>query len=624
MNIFNYFQSAHALGLKPALLEFTHPNKKTRLEICAIRPMYTLEVRDGCLYKDGILAGEALDIFSFLAEFSSDNKNINKSFFPSYIGYFSYEFADYLAKKTHAGKRLFPDAFFQYFCEGLVIDNGEIIQHDPLPEIELKSPMLDAQALIPAMDQAAFSRAVDEIKEKIRAGDLYQVNLSMAFDFSLGAPDAVALYQAMREYFKSPFMAFFGGDNWQILSQSPERLFSLHDNTISARPIAGTRKRGDSAERDQELFDELMSSSKENAEHAMLLDMVRNDINQVAKPGSMRITEDRSVEFYPNVMHLVSELSAYTEKSLGEIFAALFPGATITGAPKENVMACIAELENAPRGPYTGSLGYISRDFGCDFNILIRSVLMHHQKAWINTGAGIVIDSINNHEWKEAHNKAQNINNILSKKFKSYISKNNIINKSLEYDHIKITRANHNVLFIEHKDSFSFNIVEAVRRLGAHCDIHSNYDLDLANYSHIILGPGPGNPEHMPDLINFIIRIKKAHVAALGICLGHQALAHAFGIKIERLALPVHGHGHEVKHNSQGLFAHLPNNCRFGRYHSLHIKEAPRDFIVDAWTNDDCIMAIRHKDLPLFGVQFHPESYLSPDGLRLIGNFLGG
>lgn len=475
------------------------------------------------------------------------------------------------------------------------------------------------------MSKEAFFDVVREIKRRIRRGEVYQVNFSLPFYFDACAKDLLAIYQSMRINNRSPFMGAVVTDDWWLLSGSPERLFSLNDGVVTARPIAGTKKRGSSQQEDDLLMAELRECPKENAEHAMLVDLMRNDLNQVAKACTVKVDEDRSVEFYSHVMHLVSEVSCETSAGLEEIFRAVLPGGTITGAPKDSVMKTIAELEGTPRGPYTGSLGYISSGFGVDFNILIRSVCGAHDRGWINTGAGIVIDSDENDEWKEVHSKAMAIKEILA---------NRVVAKPLrETARADVERSvdtavtprydtkPKNILFIENHDSFSFNIIDALRALGARVEVARV----LANqHSHVVIGPGPGNPSTLPDLWQLIDQVVKRGLPLLGICLGHQAIGHYFGSNIKRVPEPVHGKSHPVIHGGRGLFDGLSSPTTFARYHSLAIEQAPQGFVVDAHTKDDCIMAIRHQDLPIFGVQFHPESYLSHCGQVILRNFLQG
>lgn len=427
----------------------------------------------------------------------------------------------------------------------------------------------------------------------------------------------------MRASNQSPHMGMLAHEDWWLLSGSPERLFSLHDGIIKTRPIAGTKKRGSSEAEDEALSSKLRACPKENAEHAMLVDLMRNDLNKVCTPGSVHVSEDRTVEFYSHVMHLVSEVSGECLRPLRDIMAALFPGGTITGAPKTAAMASIVGLEPTPRGPYTGSLGYISSGYGCDFNILIRSVYKHQAKAWTQAGAGIVIESEPEQEWLEVNKKAQFVSDILSGNVSVRALKAPLMGPALPKTRANAER-NVRIAFLENHDSFSFNIVEALELLGAQVEVFTKTPTPGAaqSFSHMVIGPGPGSPTSNPHIFDWIQKALAQNQPLLGICLGHQALGQHFGGSITRAPRPVHGTSWAITHQGQGLFAGLPSPAHFARYHSLVLQQAPADFLVDAVSADDCIMAIRHKTKPFFGLQFHPESYLSDLGYRLLNAFL--
>ncbi|MCA9507663.1 MAG: chorismate-binding protein [Myxococcales bacterium] len=614
MEILEYYQSAQVAGLKPTLLEFQHPLKKTPLLICGIAPNYNVHVKHGNLYKDEHKIGHALDIFDHLTLSSCQH------FFPAFLGFFSYEFSRYFGLATHQGQQIFPEAFFSRYEKGLVIDDGEIIHHDPILMKKLSISPLNMQHINAGMNKDNFLDAVSSIKNTIKNGDVYQVNLSLPFYFSKNT-HALSLYQSMRTCNPSPFMGLMEHDDWSIICGSPERLFSLNKGILGTRPIAGTKKRCEDNVLDNAHMNELKNCPKENAEHVMLVDLLRNDMHKVC-PEQVIVTEDRSVEFYSHVMHLVSQINGHSQSSLKDIIHALFPGGTITGAPKANVMASIAALETQPRGPYTGTLGYISSGFGSDFNILIRSVLRAHKRMFINSGAGIVIDSNPEHEWEEVNRKAEFIKDILLKQTLKKHRRACIVGPCLKpAKNLKQFKAK-KVLFIENNDSFGFNIIALLRSLGVNVRVSSpNTSLILDDYTHALVGPGPGNPSKNHNLLEQISAILHRQIPALGICLGHQAIAHYFGATICKLP-PLHGQRVAITHHQKRLFKGLNSPTFFTRYHSLAVKQAPANFIIDAYSDDDCIMAISHKTLPIFGVQFHPESYLSENSHTILENFL--
>lgn len=617
MDLITRFTEACRDGASPSLLEFQHPETGATLRALGISPVKTLGVRDGQLLVNGARDGSALDIF--------DHLSLEKSpgFFPAYIGYFSYGFARYLGMPHHRAPSSFPDAHLALYESGLIDESIDLTDPSLTPNPSTHSP-LATQELSASMDRESFCTNVLEIKELIRSGLVYQVNLSLPFYFEAKSSDMPWLYRCMRHYNKSPFMGMMKHDDQWLLSGSPERLLALRDEKLTTRPIAGTKKRESREELDMAMARSLRLCPKENAEHAMLVDLLRNDLNRVARAGSVFLDEDRTIEFYSHVMHLVSNITCTTKEDLGAVFRAIFPGGTITGAPKYEVMKAIARLEDGPRGPYTGSFGYISSGLGVDLNIIIRSILRSQDRTWINTGAGITIDSNPDNEWLEVKRKAQAIADILSGKMRARPKRPDLKGPALVRPRPELATIKKRVLFIENNDSFSFNIVADIKAMGASVDLATNKSINKEDHSHLIIGPGPGHPQDMPELLWWMSWALKNQIAALGICLGHQAIGHYFGAPVRRLAQPVHGKGHVVRHFGRGLFANLDETFAVGRYHSLALAYAPKDFVVDAYSDDDCIMAIRHVSLPIYGIQFHPESYLSTGGQRLLHNFLAG
>lgn len=253
-----------------------------------------------------------------------------------------------------------------------------------------------------------FQQAVLEVQEYIRAGDVFQVNLSLRQQAQLKTtPEAV--YEWLRRLNPSPYMGLLRTPGFALSSGSPELLVKLHGDKVSARPIAGTRRRGRTPAEDAAMEAELRGSEKEIAEHVMLVDLERSDIGRVAAYGTVSVPELLTVERYSHVMHLVSQVegTAAPGRDAYDVIAALFPGGTITGAPKVRTMEIIEELEPVRRGPYTGSLGWIDYNGNMELNIIIRTLAVQDGIGYIQTGAGIVIDSDPYREYRECHNKAK-------------------------------------------------------------------------------------------------------------------------------------------------------------------------------------------------------------------------
>ncbi|MGZ7445680.1 anthranilate synthase component I family protein [Paenibacillus sp. TH7-28] len=259
-----------------------------------------------------------------------------------------------------------------------------------------------------SMTQEAFEAAVTRVQDYIAAGDVFQVNLSLRHAFPMqGTPEGV--YEQLRRLNPSPYMGLLRFPDFQLVSASPELLVKVEQGRVSTRPIAGTRRRGRTPEEDGKMEEELLTNEKEQAEHIMLVDLLRNDLGRVADYGSVRASELFAIERYSHVMHLVSEVEARLApgKTVYDAIAAVFPGGTITGAPKVRTMEIIEELEPVTRGPYTGAMGWIDYNGNMELNIIIRTLVVKDGVGYIQAGAGIVIDSVPYREFRECHNKAK-------------------------------------------------------------------------------------------------------------------------------------------------------------------------------------------------------------------------
>jgi anthranilate synthase component I len=258
-----------------------------------------------------------------------------------------------------------------------------------------------------------FLAGVGRVQSYICAGDVFQVNLSRGWRIDLAdAPAPAALYRRLRAANPAPFAGIATWANGHaIVSSSPERLVQVRDRTVHTRPIAGTYPRSSDAGDDAQRARELLAHPKERAEHVMLIDLERNDIGRVCRPGTVRVNELMGLESYRHVHHIVSEIVGELRDDVGpaQVLRAVFPGGTITGCPKIRCMEIIAELERTPRGAYTGSMGYINRDGSMDFNILIRTLTQAGTTLRWRAGAGIVADSVPARELQETRIKARGV-----------------------------------------------------------------------------------------------------------------------------------------------------------------------------------------------------------------------
>ncbi|WND02368.1 anthranilate synthase component I [Temperatibacter marinus] len=253
-----------------------------------------------------------------------------------------------------------------------------------------------------------YKAMVEKAQEYILAGDIFQVVLSQRFSVPFEL-QPFELYRALRRTNPSPFLFHLNFDDFALTGSSPEILVRLRDETVTIRPIAGTRKRGRDKQEDQQLMEDLLSDPKELSEHLMLLDLGRNDVGRVTKSGTVEVTDSHSVELYSHVMHIVSNVEGTIEDGL-DCFDALkagFPAGTVSGAPKVRAMEIIDELEIDKRGPYAGSVGYFSVNGTMDSCIVLRTAIVKDRTMYIQAGAGVVADSDPESEYQECVNKAR-------------------------------------------------------------------------------------------------------------------------------------------------------------------------------------------------------------------------
>ncbi len=300
--------------------------------------------------------------------------------------------------------RLYDEALVR--LDRLAVDGAR-----PLAEPMVEPPSSDPE--LPEVRRSVsaeqYGRAVEVAKEHILAGDIFQVVLSQRFSFDLGA-DPFDFYRVLRQVNPSPYMYFVRTPELSLAGSSPEPMVKLVDGTVISRPIAGTRRRGETEEDDRRLGAELREHPKELAEHVMLVDLARNDVGRVVKFGTEKVDEMMVLERYSHVMHLTSQVSGELAEGRTpiDVLRATLPAGTVSGAPKVRAMEIIDDLEPVKRGPYAGVVGYIDFSGTIDTAIAIRTLVVGADGvAHVQAGAGIVVDSVPEHEDLECHNKAK-------------------------------------------------------------------------------------------------------------------------------------------------------------------------------------------------------------------------
>ncbi|EYB68762.1 glutamine amidotransferase of anthranilate synthase or para-aminobenzoate synthase [Deinococcus phoenicis] len=572
-----------------------------------------------------------------------------QALFPAWLGGLKYEAARTLDTGTGGLDTHAPDGpagWWGLYPSGLVWDReaGTLTVLGEAGHVDWAGVLSGAPAPLPALHVGEFSTddvdypaGVRAVQELIRAGEVYQVNLSRGVR-AAATGDPLAAYLRLREVNPSPFMAFLDLGDEAVVSCSPERLALWAGETLSARPIAGTRRRGDTPGEDAELEAELRASPKEVSEHVMLVDLVRHDLGRVAAAGTVTVPDLGLVERYSHVMHLVSEVTARAGPGLSVrgLLAATFPGGTITGAPKARVMTAIRDLEPGPRGWYTGGAGIVS-GARVDLNILIRTAGFRRAgEGWtvqVRAGGGTVIDADPLREAQETAHKAQALLAVLSGKPGRPARAPAFPVPGRAWSPPPApsrTGLGLRVLLLDNRDSFTLNLAHDLLALGVAVDLRAQDEdageLLASRPDAVLVGPGPGTPGTSGCTLALTRLCLERGVPLLGVCLGHQALGEVLGGRVER-AVPVHGRPEAIRHDGTGLFAGIAAGAAFGRYHSLVVRGLPPEWlargVVTARSADGEVMALQVPGRPAWGVQFHPESVLSPAGRALLGNWLG-
>ncbi|KOO48457.1 anthranilate synthase component I family protein [Viridibacillus arvi] len=399
---------------------------------------------DGILisWRDGQEEKRVGESLHLLEDLIAEYKLPANADFPDFqggaAGFISYDYARKIENLPNLAEDdlQIPDLYFYLFDEWAVFDVVEEQVHlmklsssnvdleqrardwQHAVESGLKSQMFAAGAatdvvhdvtkLQVSLSSDVFEEAVRKVQNYIAQGDVFQVNLSVRQAKELGA-EPMQMYEALRSFNPSPYMAFIHSPEFAVVSGSPELLVKKKGQELSTRPIAGTRPRGKDVVEDERLAQELIDNEKERAEHVMLVDLERNDLGRVSKYGTVEVNEFMVIERYSHVMHIVSNVRGIVDEncSNADVVRALFPGGTITGAPKIRTMEIIEELETVRRGLYTGSIGWLGYNGDLELNIVIRTAFIKEEMAYIQAGAGIVIDSIPANEYIESLNKAK-------------------------------------------------------------------------------------------------------------------------------------------------------------------------------------------------------------------------
>ena len=389
------------------------------------RNPYLKLLKDGDRFFINNIEETEITFEEYLRKYLQNHKDENQTDLPlvsGAVGYFSYEYGRKLMEVASGEKDIvsIPDAVLIFYDLYIVEDCKEkrtflIANGTETPAEEL---LQKTEEKIQAGDQkklsynnskdTGFDKAVDDMIHYIIEGDIYIANMTQQMTVkSEKQPKDVFL--DLRKNNPSPFGGYLDYEDFQIVCASPERFLRMKKGHVETRPIKGTRKRGDTPEEDLLMRKELENSDKDKSELLMIVDLERNDLNRVCKPGSVKVTELFTVEEYATVFHLVSNIEGELEegKNFADLLEATFPGGSITGAPKYRAMEIIDELEHGRRNLYTGSIGYLTLDGDCDFNIVIRTALHKDGRYHLGVGGGITAESELEFEYEETLQKAK-------------------------------------------------------------------------------------------------------------------------------------------------------------------------------------------------------------------------
>jgi anthranilate synthase component I len=410
------------------LESLTGPKELSEFSVIGFDPEYTIKCDNGkfqiCRNEKTMYEKQVKDPLLELRRILPIIEEKKLRYIGGAVGYVSYEAIRFWEKlPPKRSDNMFPLMEFGIYTDGLIHDKkdnaihyfhiGKKSRFDELEKVINSKKIFLRKGLsfskpVSETTKSKFISNVKKAKEYVYEGEVFQVVISRKFNFRLYG-DPILLYQNLRKLNPSPYMYFFKRNKRFIIGSSPEMLLRvINNNKIETFPIAGTRPVSNKESINTKLKIELLRDKKELAEHTMLVDLARNDLGRVCKFGSVRPKKLMIVKRFSHVQHLVSHITGnlYDKYDCFDAFRSLFPAGTVSGAPKVRAMEVISELEKSSRGPYAGALGYFSFNRSCDFAIIIRSLFINGKSAYIQSGAGIVMDSIPENEYLETEQKA--------------------------------------------------------------------------------------------------------------------------------------------------------------------------------------------------------------------------
>ena len=412
------------------------------------------------------------------------------------------------------------------------------------------------------------------------------------------------------------------GEQEYLVSASPEMFVRVEGDCIETCPISGTIARGVDALGDAGQIRRLLNSSKDESELSMCTDVDRNDKARVCEPGSVEVVGRRQIEMYSRLIHTVDHVKGRLKTGFDALdgFLSHTWAVTVTGAPKLAAMQYLEQHEKSARRWYGGAIGQIGFDGNLNTGLTLRTIRIKDGVAEVRAGATLLADSDPEAEEQETRLKARALMQAIGVAVKP-ISEATPFRAEPEFRHVR-------VLMVDHEDSFVHSLGDCFRRLGAEMltlrpDAAREY-LKENRVDLLVLSPGPSTPGRFAVGATIDMALER-RIPVFGVCLVLQGIVEYFGGALAQLGTPMHGKQSAVQHRGSELFAGLPQTFPVGRYHSLLAAETPDCLRVTARGEDGVVMAVEHRELPVWAVQFHPESIMSLEnghGPRLVRNVL--
>ncbi len=471
-------------------------------------------------------------------------------------------------------------------------------------------------------DPGEYAAGVARAKRHFSRGDLFEVVPSQTF-FAPCKDSPAQVFQRLAETNPAPYGALMNlGENEYLVSASPEMFVRVENRCIETCPISGTIARGGDALSDAEQVRKLLNSEKEESELSMCTDVDRNDKARVCVPGSVRVAGRRQIEMYSRLIHTVDHVKGELQEGFDALdgFLSHAWAVTATGAPKLAAMQYLEKHEKSPRGWYGGAIGQLGFDGNLNTGLTLRTIRIKDGIAEVRAGSTLLADSDPEAEEQETRLKARALMQALGVPVQAMAAPPDCPTRP-EFAHLR-------VLMVDHEDSFVHSLGDCFRRLGAQLSTlraeAARACLRREDFDLLVLSPGPSEPKRFDMAATISLALEKG-IPVFGVCLGLQGIVEHCGGELRQLPTPMHGKQSMISHQGSELFAGIPASFSAGRYHSLAAAAVPDCLQVTARAADDEVMAVEHRELPLWGVQFHPESIMSlanGDGPRLVRNLL--